>query len=92
MRHWRAYLYHVTAVISGEPTARRPRIAGAATAITRLGRRTATAAKNTAERLSGSLLTAAGLGCVDTGAFQANTVAGWVVTGLSILLFDAVRE
>lgn len=42
----------------------------------------------TAARLSGSLLTVTGLGCIDVGAFQANTIAGWITTGVTVLLLD----
>ncbi len=55
-------------------------------------RRVFAATKMAAEGLSGSVLTVAGFGCVDVGAFQANIVAGWVVTGLTVLLLDWVRE
>lgn len=41
-----------------------------------------------ARRLSGSAVTALGLGCIDVGAFEAHPIAGWVVTGLSVLLLD----
>ena len=33
-------------------------------------------------------LTVAGLGCVDTGVFLASSVAGWIVTGLSLVLLE----
>ena len=33
-------------------------------------------------------LTVAGIGCVDTGVFLANTVAGWIVTGLSLVVLE----
>jgi hypothetical protein len=76
----------MTAVIGSDvPAIRRPRIPGA---VVLLAHRAADHAKATAARLSGSLLTAAGLGCIDTGAFTANTVVGWVITGLSVLVLD----
>lgn len=33
-------------------------------------------------------LTVAGLGCVDVGVFTASTVAGWIVTGLTLILLE----
>lgn len=45
-------------------------------------------ARRTASRLAPSVLTIAGLGCIDTGVFTANTVAGWIVTGLSLLVLE----
>jgi hypothetical protein len=66
-------------------TARRPRFSEA---VARVGRRAVAQVQATASRLSGSLLTVAGLGCIDVGCFEANTVAGWIVTGLSILTLD----
>jgi hypothetical protein len=33
-------------------------------------------------------LTVIGLGCIDTGVFTANTVAGWIVTGLTVLALE----
>lgn len=35
-------------------------------------------------------LTVAGVGCVDTGVFFASVVAGWIVTGLSLILLEHV--
>ena len=64
---------------------RRPRIPAAATL---LARRAVAHVQATAARLSGSLLTVAGLGCIDVGAFEANTVAGWITTGVTVLLLD----
>jgi hypothetical protein len=75
----------MTAVIGEIPASRRARIPGA---VMLLARRAADHVRETAARLSGSLLTAAGLGCIDTGAFTANTVVGWVITGLSVLVLD----
>jgi len=75
----------MTAVIGDMPAVRRPRVPDA---VTRFARRAVTHIQDTAARLSGSLLTAAGLGCIDVGCFEANTVAGWIVTGLSILALD----
>lgn len=57
-------------------------------AVTLLARRAVTHVHATAAHLSGSLLTAAGLACIDVGAFEANTVAGWIVTGVTVLLLD----
>lgn len=45
-------------------------------------------AQRTASRLAPSALTIAGLGCIDTGVFTANPVAGWIVTGLSLLVLE----
>ncbi|MEV7389615.1 hypothetical protein [Streptomyces sp. NPDC091215] len=75
----------MTAVIDRPRAAQRPRVADA---ITRLARHTADHARATAQRLSGSLLTAMGLGCIDVGAFEANTIAGWITTGITVLLLD----
>ena len=74
------------AALTGDIRApRRTRIPGA---LTRLARRTAEHAQAVGRRLSGSVLTVAGLGCVDVGVFEANTVAGWIVTGVTVLLLD----
>lgn len=75
----------MAAVIDDMRAARRPRVPGT---ISRLTRRAATAVQDTAQRLSGSLLTVAGLGCIDVGAFEAHPIAGWMVTGVSVLLLD----
>jgi hypothetical protein len=45
-------------------------------------------AQESVGRLAPSILSIAGLGCIDTGVFQANTVAGWIVTGLSLLVLE----
>ncbi len=79
----------MVAITGTVPARRSTRALGALAA---LGRRAAAHAHATARRLSGSVLTAAGLGCIDVGAFQADTVAGWVVTGLSVLLLDWAIE
>lgn len=73
------------AALTGTIPAGRPRVPGVAAL---LARRAAEHAKAVAQRLSGSALTIAGLGCIDVGAFHAHTIAGWVVTGLSVLLLD----
>lgn len=75
----------VDALPGGIRAPRRPRTPDA---VTRLARRAAAHVQATAGRLSGSLLTAAGLGCIDVGAFEANTVAGWITTGVTVLLLD----
>lgn len=75
----------MTAVIDRPRPAQHPRVPAA---ITRLARRAADHARATAQRLSGSLLTAVGLGCIDVGAFEANTIAGWITTGVTVLLLD----
>ena len=33
-------------------------------------------------------LTLAGAGCIDTGVFYASTVAGWIITGLSLVVLE----
>ena len=33
-------------------------------------------------------LTVAGLACIDTGVFIASTVAGWIVTGLTLIVLE----
>ena len=75
----------MTAVIDRPRAAQRPRIPDA---VTRLARRAADHVQATAQRLSGSLLTAVGLGCIDVGAFEANVIAGWITTGLTVLMLD----
>lgn len=32
--------------------------------------------------------TVAGFSCIDTGVFTASTVAGWIVTGLSLIVLE----
>lgn len=71
--------------VDGVLPIRRPRHAGA---VAMLARRAATSIKDTASRLSASILTVAGLGCVDTGAFLLHPVAGWMVTGLSLFALE----
>jgi hypothetical protein len=39
-------------------------------------------------RLAPSALTIGGLGCIDIGVFTANTIAGWIVTGLSLIVLE----
>ncbi|MEV5957292.1 hypothetical protein AB0M11_26585 [Streptomyces sp. NPDC051987] len=75
----------MTAVIDRPRPAPRPRVPAA---ITRLARQAADHALATAQRLSGSLLTAVGLGCIDVGAFEAHLIAGWITTGVTVLLLD----
>lgn len=75
----------MTAVIDRPRAAQRPRVPDA---VTRLFRRAADHVQATARRLSGSLLTAAGLGCIDVGAFEAHAIAGWITTGVTVLLLD----
>lgn len=41
-----------------------------------------------AARLRPAALTIAGLGCIDIGIFEANGVAGWIATGVSLLLLE----
>ncbi|MGW2720842.1 hypothetical protein [Streptomyces sp. NPDC001492] len=75
----------MTAVIDGLRATRRPRIPGA---LAHLARHAAAQIQATADRLSGSLLTVTGLGCIDVGAFEAHTIAGWITTGVTVLLLD----
>ena len=64
-----------------------PRAMGAVAASTaRLGRPHRAALSN----LAAIPLTALGLGCIDTGVFYANFVAGWIVTGLSLIFLEHV--
>lgn len=51
-------------------------------------KRLATPHKASLARLAEIPLTVLGLGCIDTGVFQASTVAGWIVTGLSLILLE----
>jgi hypothetical protein len=75
----------MAAIGTGAIPGRRLRVPGI---VALAARQTAEHAKAVAARLSGSALTIAGLGCVDVGAFHAHTIAGWVVTGLTVLLLD----
>ena len=77
------------AAVTGTLPTRRPRVRDA---VTVLAHRAAATLKTAADRLSGGVLTVAGLGCIDVGAFEANTVAGWITTGLSLLLLDYARD
>lgn len=56
----------------------------AAAALTWMGR----SARRSVGRLAPSALTIAGLGCIDVGVFTANGVAGWIVTGVSLLALE----
>ncbi|MEY9876633.1 hypothetical protein ABH931_006143 [Streptacidiphilus sp. MAP12-33] len=58
--------------------------ARAAAALTQVKR----SAQESVGRLAPSALTIAGLGCIDTGVFQANTIAGWIATGISLLILE----
>lgn len=83
----------VTAVAGPDATAPAPsRPSRAATAALTLARRTGAHLQAIGRRLSGSALTAAGLGCIDVGAFEAHPIAGWVVTGITVLVFDWTLE
>lgn len=75
----------MTAVIGSMRAPRRTRARVTAALLTR---RAVTHAKTVAKRLSGSALTAAGLGLIDVGAFEAHPIAGWFVTGVTVLLLD----
>ncbi|KUN03154.1 hypothetical protein AQI95_24665 [Streptomyces yokosukanensis] len=68
-----------------QPESRRLRVPAT---VTRAAQRLAAHVQATAARLSGSLLTVTGLGCIDVGAFEANTIAGWITTGVTVLLLD----
>lgn len=46
------------------------------------------AAQRLANRLAPSALSICGLGCIDIGVFDANTVAGWIATGVSLLVLE----
>lgn len=82
-------ILHMAAVISDIPARQRPRLLAATKP---LAHRTATHLAAAAKRLSGSVLTIAGLGCVDVGTFLGNTIAGWIVTGITVLLLDWLLE
>lgn len=56
----------------------------AAAALARMGR----SARRLVGRIAPSALTIAGLGCIGTGVFEANTVAGWIATGISLLVLE----
>ena len=40
--------------------------------------------------LAASPLHVLGLGCIDTGVFTASPVAGWIITGLSLIWLEHV--
>lgn len=46
------------------------------------------AVKRLAARLAPSALTIAGLASIDVGVFTANSVAGWICTGISLLVLE----
>jgi hypothetical protein len=75
----------MTAVIDGLRAPRRPRVPGLAALA---AQRAVTQVRATADRLTGSLLTVCGLGCIDVGAFDAHPIAGWITTGVTVLLLD----
>lgn len=75
----------MTAVIDGLRTPRRVRVPGT---VALAAQRAVSQIRATADRLSGSLLTVAGLGCIDVGAFDAHPIAGWITTGVTVLLLD----
>jgi hypothetical protein len=72
------------------------RLPFSASALTDFSQRAAAASKKrlsaphraVLRRLGEIPLTVGGLGCIDTGVFQASTVAGWIVTGLSLILLE----
>jgi len=74
----------VPATLIGKLAARRHQAAGT-------GRRVALA-KAWATRLAGAarehLATVAGLAAIDLGCFQAARPAGWIVTGVSVLVME----
>lgn len=79
----------VTAVAGPDATTPAPgRSSRASAATMALARRAGAHLQAIGRRLSGSALTAAGLGCIDVGAFQAHPIAGWVVTGATVLVLD----
>jgi hypothetical protein len=45
-------------------------------------------ARRAAARLAPSTLTICGLGCINIGVFEANTIAGWIATGISLLVLE----
>lgn len=34
--------------------------------------------------------TVAGIGCIDTGVFLASRIAGWIVTGVSLVVIESL--
>lgn len=76
-----------TASVTGS-TSTRGTWDGARSRLTAALTRVRRSAQESVGRLAPSILSIAGLGCIDTGVFQANTVAGWIVTGLSLLVLE----
>jgi len=61
------------------------RIAAALTVVTTQLRRRTIPLR---QAISDHWMSVIGLGCIDTGVFTANTVAGWIVTGLTVLALE----
>ena len=56
---------------------------------TALGKRAILLADTARARYRSSLMTVAGIAAIDTAAWQRGAGLGWLVTGVSILLYDA---
>lgn len=56
--------------------------------LTVLGARVIAPHKASLRRLADIPLTVAGVACIDVGVFSANTIAGWIVTGLSLITLE----
>jgi len=71
----------------GEPTARTARsftdrVSGVAKAFTRRGK------TSSLRRALSMPLTLAAYGCIDYGVWQASALAGWIVTGVSLMVLE----
>lgn len=67
-------------------TAALPRTGGFQTYIVRLKRLTSKITVPASLRSIAQMpFTVAGLGCIDTGVFTASRVAGWIVTGITLI-------
>jgi len=64
--------------------------AGIASASVRTGRKVIEPHRAALRNLASIPLTVLGAGCVDVGIFTANSVAGWICTGLSLILVEHV--
>jgi hypothetical protein len=53
-----------------------------------VGRRLARPARPVAANLISIPLTLAGYACIDVGVFSASRVAGWIVTGISLMVLE----
>lgn len=79
-----AALHSVSGAVREEKS-RLSRLVGAARGLAKGGEK-----KGVAARLAQMPLFVLGLGCIDAGVFWAGAVAGFIVTGLSLILLEYV--